>query len=148
MQYVRAFTLLLMLCSAMLAVRPARAAQPMFILDVSPRAGNVQTDGAYVIWTEPVSDAFDAPRNLYATSLPAGNRLTVTTNIMSAASYGGGIGTIAISNGVVVWVEGNTMERHLRAKNLRTDQITTLATGDVAYPAIAGNIVPGGKIIM
>lgn len=141
MKNVRAFTLLLMLCSAMLAITPTRATQPILILNVSPQASSIQTDGTYVIWTEPVSDAFDAPRNLYATSLAAGNRITVATNITSLASHGAGIGTVAISNGVVVWIEGNTIERHLRAKNLRTDQVTTVAKGEVAFPAIVGNIV-------
>ncbi|HEY0606817.1 MAG TPA: hypothetical protein VGD58_28115, partial [Herpetosiphonaceae bacterium] len=131
----------LFLCIATITFFPAaptHAAPLALSIPVQPRAGDVQTDGEFVVWTDLDSPQYDAARHLYAAALGDGQRMLVASNVLGSDERGP---NVALSNGVVIWQEQHATGRSLRAKNLRTGQTLTVATGEIAYPAIAGSTV-------
>ena len=130
--------LLCMVTLTLIPPTPAQAAPLALSIPVEVRASDVHTDGAFVVWTEPTGAEYNAPRNLYAATLSDKQRTLVAANVISTGISGL---SVAISEGVVVWQEQAAAGRTLRAKNLRTGQILIVATGEIAYPAIAGSTV-------
>ena len=127
--------LLCMITLTLIPTTPTQAAPLALSLLVHTRATDVQTDGEFVLWTEPTGPEYS---NLYVATLSNNQPVWVASNVVSSQVDGPYIG---ISNGVVIWQEGSGPERTLRAKNLRTGQILTVATGKIAHPAIADSTV-------
>ncbi|HEY1016104.1 MAG TPA: hypothetical protein VGE07_25565 [Herpetosiphonaceae bacterium] len=132
---ILAFLMLL----GVLGPAPLSAAPPPVtpLTNVRDLARAPQTDGQYVVWSEPDADAGGATLAIYARSRSGGERITVATNIAMSDYDGGGIAGPALDRGTVVWVAGS----ELRARNLATGETTLIASGKVSYPAIAGSKV-------
>ncbi|HEY0733363.1 MAG TPA: hypothetical protein VGD69_00530, partial [Herpetosiphonaceae bacterium] len=123
---------------ALIPTAPTQAAPLALSIPVDVRAGDVQTDGTFVVWTQPAGPQWDAARHVYAADLSNGQPILVASNVLASDERGP---NVALSNGVVIWQEAHAAGRSLRAKNLRTGQIFTIATGAIAYPAIAGSTI-------
>lgn len=114
-------------------------AAPLLLSRLIPlHAGDLRTDGSFVIWSEPNSGTPPQPYGLYAVALPNAEPMRISANVHTSAN---GPGNVDISNGVVVWIEGTGTQRELRAHNLREASTLTVASGEINFPSINGTTV-------